>query len=520
MAASQGILRKAHFLGGKIRNLRKRNHLTLEDLSVRCIQVDREAGPSVSYLSMIENGKRVPSERLLQIIADIFQKDVKWFFDETLDEERLEAIAPGGGIEGMPLEPQFLFSNALLQTAIPELLSQTGTTGRQFAHLLIRAHQEAHQNRFPDLERAAESVGRKRFPLSVEDLTAIASKLGLRIRWFDHASFREKGDADRPLETLIRSFYEAPNTVYLNRQLESLPGRVKYDLANHIAHRVLHDGDGARTPQVAGGGSLARRHDAESPNMDATDILYAWRDFECSYFAAALLGPKAPFRQFLTRHAYAIDIGDKVDLSTTLIMRRMSSVSPYRHWHYFDAYPPGNLRAVYRGNGIPLPWGNMRMVLDPCRHWAVFRMLNTRSTRPAAQVSVLRNGDDARLYCCQSIRSRDPAGNAHVLCAGIDLSPALNSQGFDARAVIDEIETSCHRGGGTAPVPSDARRKLENVGKILNIGWIGAGAAEDASIICPRSSGCPREKHCLGRAASRQEPQIERIREELMTTAS
>ena len=65
MSTDQGLKRKAHFLGTKIRTLRKRNHLTLEDLSVRCVQVDAEAAPSVSYLSMIENGKRVPSERLL-----------------------------------------------------------------------------------------------------------------------------------------------------------------------------------------------------------------------------------------------------------------------------------------------------------------------------------------------------------------------------------------------------------------------------------------------------------------------
>ena len=64
----------------------------------------------------------------------------------------------------MPLEPGFLFSDQLLQSAIPEMLSQTGTTGRQFAHILIRAHQESNQNRYPDIERAADSVGLKRFP--------------------------------------------------------------------------------------------------------------------------------------------------------------------------------------------------------------------------------------------------------------------------------------------------------------------------------------------------------------------
>jgi len=517
MSSSQGLMRKAHFLGTKIKRLRKRNNLTLEDLSVRCIQIDQEAGPSVSYLSMIENGKRVPSPRLLGIIADIFQKDLSWFYDETLEEDAIEPEPKSGGIEGIPLEPGFLFSNDLLQTAIPELLAQTGTSGGQFAHLLIRAHQEAHQNRFPDLERAAESVGRKKFPLSAEDTFELATDLGLKIKWFDKNPFTDRADADQSLKTLVRSFYDAPDVVYLNRKLESLPERIKYDLANHIAHRVLHDGDGARAPRVAGGRVDAPRHSAESATMDAKDILYAWRDFECSYFAAALLCPKAAFRQFLTRYCYSLDIGRRVELSTALIMRRMSSVSPYPHWHYFDAYPPGHLRAVYRGNGIPLPWGNMKMVLDPCQHWAVFKMLNTRSSKPSAQISVLRNGRDARLYCCESIREKDPAGNAHVMCAGIDLSPALISQGFDANDVIEQIEASCNRGGGVAAIPDDARQKLESVGKILNIGWIGNGAAKEASIICPRNSSCPRDKHCLGAPAARQKHQVEEIRENVLS---
>jgi transcriptional regulator with XRE-family HTH domain/Zn-dependent peptidase ImmA (M78 family) len=512
-------MRKAHFLGTKIKRLRRRNHLTLEDLSVRCIQIDREAGPSVSYLSMIENGKRVPSERLLNIIAEIFQKDVNWFFDETLEEEAIEPEPKSGGIEGIPLEPGFLFSNELLQTAIPELLSQTGTTGRQFAHLLIRAHQETHQNRFPDLERAAESVGKKQFPLHVDDLFALAKRLGLEVHWFDKKASRHNGESASRLSTLLRSFYDAPNRIYLNRQLEDQPARVKYDLANHIAHRVLHGGDGARSAQVSGGKTFGPRQDSESASIDAKDILYAWRDFECSYFAAALLCPKMPIRQFLARHAYSLDTASTIELSTALVMRRMSCVSPYRHWHYFDAYPPGNLRAVYRGNGIPLPWGNMRMVLDPCQHWAVFKMLNSRSTKPSAQISVLRSGDDARLYCCESIRSKDPAGNTHVLCAGIDLSPALNSQGFDAANTIEQIESSCNRGGGRAPIPTEAHRQLESVGKILNIGWVSDGAAKEASIICPRSSNCPRDKHCLGRDAPRLQPQIDEIRDTILGNA-
>ncbi|MDZ7644200.1 MAG: helix-turn-helix transcriptional regulator [Woeseiaceae bacterium] len=166
----------------------------------------------MSYLSMIENGKRVPSMPLMRIIAGIFQKDVEWFFDETLEDEVIVAEARSGGIDGMPLEPGFLFSGDLLQIAIPELLSQTGTTGTQFAHLLIRAHQETRQNRFPDLERAAEGIGRKLFPLRLDDVRRLCRDAGLTLRWFDHKAGRSRSGESPAYNSLLRSFFEAPGS--------------------------------------------------------------------------------------------------------------------------------------------------------------------------------------------------------------------------------------------------------------------------------------------------------------------
>jgi transcriptional regulator with XRE-family HTH domain len=52
-----GLIRQGHFLGAKLRSLRKRNGLTLDELSARCVQIDAEGAPSVSYLSMVETGK-------------------------------------------------------------------------------------------------------------------------------------------------------------------------------------------------------------------------------------------------------------------------------------------------------------------------------------------------------------------------------------------------------------------------------------------------------------------------------
>jgi len=79
------LLRKGHFLGTKLRSVRKRNGLTLEELSARCIQLSPPLAPSVSYLSMIESGKRIPSAELLALLAAVFQRPPAWFMDESAD---------------------------------------------------------------------------------------------------------------------------------------------------------------------------------------------------------------------------------------------------------------------------------------------------------------------------------------------------------------------------------------------------------------------------------------------------
>ena len=107
-----------------------------------------------------------------------------------------------------------------------------------------------------------------------------------------------------------------------------MPARLKFDLSSHIGHKVLHDGDGARPPQLSGGRLWDRRRTGDSTNIDAQDILFAWRAFECSYFAAALLAPRTPFRQYLARRSYSILSGEEIELSKTLVMRRMSAGQP------------------------------------------------------------------------------------------------------------------------------------------------------------------------------------------------
>jgi transcriptional regulator with XRE-family HTH domain len=487
-----GLLRQGHFLGTKLRALRKRHGLTLDELSARCVQADAAGAPSVSYLSMIENGKRMPSAELLAMLARLLGKEPRWFLDENTRVDPAPARRERGGLEAMPLEPAFLFSHQLLQNALPELLSQTGTSGRQFAQLLIRVWQETHHNDFPDIERAAEAVGRRELPLSLERLQGIARQLGLQLRWFDP---ERTAHGARPL----RSRFEAPDTMLVNRQLREQPERLRYELAYFIGHRLLHNGDGMVSPRVA---SLAMDSDSAGAGgaggMGAQDVLYAWRDFECSFFAGALLCPRVPFRRFLVREAHRLASADKLGVTTAVVMRRMTAVSPYRYWHYFDAYPPGFLRAVYRGNGIPLPWGNMSLVSDPCPRWAVFRLLGhppparQGMPQPTSQISVMQDGARSRLYCCHSVVTRDAARAVHVQSVGVDLVPALEAQGFDGDGLATTVAEACRRSGGDAPLPAPARAALLSVSKVLNIHWIEDALGAPAGVICPRSGACPR----------------------------
>lgn len=506
--------RNAHLLGSKLRSLRKTHGLTLEELSARCIQLDPARAPSVSYLSMIESGKRVPSSDLLALLATLFQRQPEWFLDASQPAEAPSVAGRAGGAPPVPFEPAFLFTKELLQAAVPELLAQTGTTGRQFAHLLIRSHQEISRNDYPDLERAAEEVGQRRFPLGVEDLMALCRHHGLELRWFDRDPVLAR-DRDTELRSMLRSFYAAPNVVYLNRSLQAHPARLKFDLASHLAHKVLHGGDGLRSAHATGGQTGDSPH-GRAAGLSPEDVLHAWRDFECSFFAGALLCPKVPFRRFLARESHRIEAGEKIELTPAVMMRRMTKVSPYPYWHFFDAYPPGYLRAVYRGNGIPLPWGNMAQVTDPCPHWAVFRMLHrTRGPDRGSQISVLREGDQFLLYVCHSRRTEDMAGNPHVLSVGVDMVPALRAHTPEADRLVDSIAQACLANHGEARVPDEAAIAIRGAAKVLNIAWIPDALERPARIICPRSTNCPRQEHCDGGRVS-QARDIAELQQEII----
>jgi len=128
---------------------------------------------------------------------------------------------------------------------------------------------------------------------------------------------------------------------------------------------------------------------------------------------------------------------------------------------------------------------------------------------------VLRDGERSLLYCCNSLRVRDMAGNPHVLSVGVDLAPALASNGVPSEALIDSIFRECLHRRGEARVPKAAAQGLERVANVLNIAWIADALAGPARLICPRSNRCPRPERCEGARPSRAR-EIADVREEIL----
>lgn len=500
------FLIKTHFLGSKIKYLRKSNKMTLEDLSLRCYQIDSASSPSVSYLSLIENGQRSPSEKLLESISKIFHRKIDWFYDQNLINDKKDDTTKEN-FESINLEPNFLFSKDILEKAIPGLLSQTGTTGRQFAHILIRSYQEKNMNQFPYIEKEAELLGKKKFPLSIDDIFNLCKKNGLKIKWFNKESFMTKDDSGQEIKSLFRSFFDQPNNIYINSKMKSEIYRMKYDLSTYLAHKILHGGDGIVSSHVSGGelGGSPRPNERKTSSINQKDILYAWRDFECSFFAGALLCPRMPFKKYMNRIQYDITKFRDIELTPSVIMRRLTATSSYKYWHYFDAYPPGYLRAVYRANGIPMPWGNMRMVTDPCRQWGVFKHLsNLNIKKPVSQLSILKENTLLKLFCSISLKTNDAAGNPHIVCAGIDLNDAIQMQGYNVDEILNEIYSSCYKRDGSMLLSSKHQDIIYQVGNILNISWLIDAIKRPVDIICQRSTSCPRINNCENFPKSRK----------------
>jgi len=146
-------------------------------------------------------------------------------------------------------------------------------------------------------------------------------------------------------------------------------------------------------------------------------------------------------------------------------------------------------------------------------------MIGGHQKESGSQISVLRDQDRSLLYCCYSMRTRDMAGNPHVLSVGIDLAPVLDANGANSADIVASIAADCLRRRADAPIPRAAATALRAAAGVLNIAWVEEALAQPARIICPRSTHCPRADRCEGAVPSRAR-EITDIRAEILGKSS
>ncbi len=208
-----GLIRQGHFLGAKLRSLRKRNGLTLDELSARCVQIDAAGAPSVSYLSMVETGKRMPSPECsacwqassARMCVGFSTRTPKWRCPPAARTRRPRCHAARAGI--------LVFARAAAKRAARTPVSDrhhrapicaaidpglAGDPPQQFSGHRARRRRGRQATDAPDARRRDE----------------ICASHGLEIRWFD-------GDSRKPSGALVRSRFEAPGTVFINKRLRT-----------------------------------------------------------------------------------------------------------------------------------------------------------------------------------------------------------------------------------------------------------------------------------------------------------
>ena len=133
-----------HF-GGRIRDLRRKGDLTLQQLADR-------AGISVGFLSQVERGKATPSLGTLASIADALGVEIDWFVatpkpadsvtragerelfslsDASLSYERLNTVLPGGTLSSVIVHIPVGYASELTAHTGEELIVVLEGTLRQ-----------------------------------------------------------------------------------------------------------------------------------------------------------------------------------------------------------------------------------------------------------------------------------------------------------------------------------------------------------------------------------------------------
>lgn len=390
-------------LGQEVRNLRRKAHLSQADLA-------RELEISPSYLNLIESNKRQMTAPLLIKIAQRFSLDLRELGgtkDAALLQHLREVFADplfeqtSVTVQDLTdfAESQPVFAEAMVR--LFHAFTEARASGESLAERVVHGDPggtpspvsvpseevsdliQAHQNHFPELEKAAETLWRRaRFDREelYANLVHYLSEHKVKVRIAPHDE----------LSGVLRRYDERKRTIVLS---ELLPTRSrKFQLAHQIAlleHRELLD-------------KLSK-----SPMLASPESQSLARAALANYFASAVLMPYGDFLEACESVRYDLDVVgrrfrvgfEQVCHRVTTLRRPGASGVPF---HMLRIDVAGNISKRFSGSGIPFA-----RFSGACPKWNVFSAFMTPGM---IRIQVSRMPDDKVYFCLARTIQRDSGG--------------------------------------------------------------------------------------------------------------
>jgi len=450
-------------LGHRIRHFRKRQKLTLADLSG---SVDKP----VPYLSQLENGRIEPKIGLLNGLADALDVSVAELVDNAPPNRRAELELE---LERAQSDPRYkslnlphLKPNAKLGDDVLEHLvtlwrslpnTENGRTLRaedkaRLANAELRNEMRERNNYFSSIEAIVNDALSEidypgAGPMSERHITDLAAHFGFRVE-------RAKG-----MPSSARSVTDQRNRIiYIPLREEVELRAARSVVLQTLGHYAL---DHSATKDF--GGYLRQR-------------------VESNYFAAAALIPEAPAIELLTRSYEQNDLSiedlkEAFYVSYEMAAHRFTNLATEHLGlpvHFLRCNPDGVVSKAYENDGIDYPADQDGTVegLRVSRHWGV------RQAWQASQSFMLHyqhtTTDGGDWWCATYIE--DAATNPYAVSIGTTSELASHFRGGDTIRKLDA------RSSRTAPDPDLVDRWEE-------VAWPSAAQRSHVLTALPPSSG-------------------------------
>lgn len=449
-------------LGHRVRHFRKRQNMTLGDLSEG---VDKP----VPYLSQLENGRIEPKIGLLNSLADRLDVTVAELVDPTPPNRRAELELELARAQDQPrykdLKLPYLKPNAKLSDDVLEHLvalwrsvpnSEPGRSLRaedkaRLANADLRREMRDANNYFPEIESvvtaALESTDYQGSgPLSERHITELASHFGFRVE-------RAHG-----MPSTARSVTDQRNRIIY------IPLREEVDLR------------AARSVVLQTLGHYALDHSATRDFAD-----YLRQRVESNYFSAAALIPEQPAvdllqRSFDQNDLSIEDLKEAFYVSYEMAAHRFTNLAT-KHLgipvHFLRCNPDGVVSKAYENDGIDYPADEDGTVegMRVSRQWGV------RQAWQASQSFMMHyqhtTTDAGDWWCATYIE--DASTNPYAVSIGTTSDLATHFRGGDTIRRLDA------RSSRTAPDP-------ELVARWESVAWPSAAQRSHVLTALPPSS--------------------------------